>query len=58
MKIFLIIFAFILVSCSRDIKIACVGGGSFEGKPESVPEKIAEYPDSDMFGNIPSWGKR
>ena len=40
----------------NNIKIAYVGGGSFDGMIESVPEKIGEYPDSDMFGPIPSWG--
>jgi len=36
--------------------IAYKGGGSFKGDIESVPELIKEYPDSDMFGAIPSWG--
>jgi len=36
--------------------IAYKGGGSFKGNIESVPELIKEYPDSDMFGAIPSWG--
>jgi len=36
--------------------IACKGDGSFKGNIESVPELIKEYPDSDMFGAIPSWG--
>jgi polygalacturonase len=40
----------------NNIKIGYVGGGSFAGKIESVPEQIKEYPDSDMFGPIPSWG--
>jgi hypothetical protein len=40
----------------NNFKIACVGGGSFDGKIESVPELIDKYPDSDMFGAIPSWG--
>ena len=38
------------------IQIAYSGGGSFKGDIESVPELIKEYPDSDMFGPIPSWG--
>ncbi len=40
----------------NNFKIACAGGGSFDGKIESVPELIDKYPDSDMFGAIPSWG--
>ncbi len=40
----------------NNIKIAYTGGGSFDSKLESVPELIKEYPDSDMFGAIPSWG--
>jgi len=38
------------------LRIAYKGGGSFKGAIESVPELIKEYPDSDMFGAIPSWG--
>ncbi len=40
----------------NNIKIEFVGGGSFDGKLESVPELIDKYPDSDMFGAIPAWG--
>ena len=40
----------------NNIKVSYAGGGAFDGRIESVPEKIGEYPDSDMFGPIPSWG--
>lgn len=39
-----------------NIRVSYVGGGSFSGKPESVPELVSEYPDTDMFGPIPAWG--
>ena len=39
-----------------NIRVSYVGGGSFEGKVESVPELVNEYPDSDMFGPIPAYG--
>ena len=40
----------------RNLKVSCTGGGSFQGKPESVPELVNEYPDTDMFGPIPAYG--
>ena len=40
----------------NNVRISYAGGGSFDGRIESVPELIKEYPDSDMFGAIPSWG--
>jgi hypothetical protein len=39
-----------------NIRVSYVGGGSFEGNVESVPELISEYPDTDMFGPIPAYG--
>jgi hypothetical protein len=39
-----------------NIRVSYVGGGSFDGKVESVPELINDYPDTDMFGPIPAWG--
>ena len=39
-----------------NLKIGYAGGGAFQGAIESVPELVNEYPDSDMFGAIPSWG--
>jgi polygalacturonase len=39
----------------ENIKVIFAGGGMFSGKPEEVPELIPEYPDTDMFGNIPAY---
>ena len=38
-----------------DLKVVCNGGGSFKGKNEDVPEKVGDYPDSDMFGQLPAY---
>ena len=38
-----------------DFKVVYQGGGSFKGKNEDVPEKVNEYPDSDMFGQLPAY---
>ena len=40
----------------NNFKITYVGGGTFSANMDSIPELIKEYPDSDMFGPIPSWG--
>jgi len=39
-----------------NVRVSCLGGGSFSGLPESVPELIDKYPDTDMFGPIPTYG--
>jgi len=39
-----------------NIRISFKGGGSFDGKIENVPEVISDYPESDMFGVLPSYG--
>jgi polygalacturonase len=39
-----------------NIKVIYAGGGSFSEKPENIPELESEYPDSDMFGNLPAYG--
>jgi hypothetical protein len=49
MKTLLIIFAFILVSCSRDIKIACVGDSITEGFGLANQSRTAYPPRLDSI---------
>lgn len=39
-----------------NIRVTAVGGGSAELARQEVPELEAEYPDADMFGDLPAYG--
>ncbi|HWF66405.1 MAG TPA: glycoside hydrolase family 28 protein [Acidobacteriaceae bacterium] len=40
----------------RNIRIAFAGGGTVQDAQRTVDEKSADYPESTMFGTLPSYG--
>lgn len=39
-----------------NLRISITGGGAAELTRRDVPEEIAKYPDSEMFGDLPAFG--
>jgi hypothetical protein len=51
-----LVTAALVLAIVGDIRIASQGGGTAAGASPEPPEEETDYPEPDMFGNIPAYG--